>query len=149
MPEIGFYHLTRFTIEEALVQLLGKALERRQRVVVRSPSNERVEGLDRALWTKGKESFLPHGTMADPDPEMQPVYLTTGNEAPNEPKILILLDDAPAEDALAFDRVLEVFDGRDADAVQKARERWRWAAGQGFERVYWQQDEAGRWRKGG
>ena len=149
MPEFGFYHLTRSTLEDALFRLLQKALEAPLRAVVRTPLDQRLDQIDRALWTTGKDSFLPHGTMRDGDPDRQPVYLTTGLDIPNGAELLVLLDDAPADDAGAFARVVELFDGRDAEALARARERWRWAGERGFERVYWQQDPAGRWRRAG
>ena len=71
MAEIGFYHLTRSTLEEALPRLLDKAYAAGQRALVRVGSPERVELLDRALWTFARESFLPHGTWREAD-ELRP-----------------------------------------------------------------------------
>ena len=65
MTEVGFYHLTRSTLDEALPRLLEKAYAAGNRVLVRVGDPERLELLNRALWTYGKESFLPHGTRSD------------------------------------------------------------------------------------
>ena len=150
MSEIGFYHLTRTPLEMALPKLLEKALGTGARVLVRIGDPNRLDALDRALWTYDRDSFLPHGTPRDGDQEQQPVLLTTEPaDNPNGAQILVLVDRAHAEDAAAFSRCLELFDGRDPDAVESARGRWRWAGEKGIERVYWQQDERGRWRRAG
>jgi len=39
-----------------------------------------------------------------------------------------------------------LFDGADAEAVERARRIWKDARGQGHEVSYWQQDERGRWQ---
>ena len=150
MSEIGFYHLTRTPLEQALPRLLEKVLSSGKRALVRLGDAERLDPLDRALWTYDRDSFLPHGTPRDGRPERQPVLLTTAASGnPNSAQILILIDHAGADDLESFERCLEMFDGRDHEAVAKARERWRWAAGQDVARVYWQQDERGRWQRGG
>jgi DNA polymerase-3 subunit chi len=40
-----------------------------------------------------------------------------------------------------------MFDGRDADAVARARSEWQTAKEKGHDVSYWQQDESGRWQK--
>jgi DNA polymerase-3 subunit chi len=149
LTEVGFYHLTRSTLEDALPRLLEKAYAAGHRVLVRGTDPERLELLNRALWTYGKEAFLPHGTRADGFAEDQPIYLTTQVENPNGGKILVLVQDAPAPDLASFDRCLNLFDGGDSDAVARARERWRAAAAAGHACVYWQQAERGGWVKAG
>ena len=47
----------------------------------------------------------------------------------------------------SYDRVVYLFDGRDAAAVAKAREHWKAAKGAGCEVTYWQQSSEGRWEK--
>ena len=149
MTEIGFYHLTRSTLDEALPRLLEKAYAAGNRVLVRVGDPERLELLNRALWTYGKESFLPHGTRSDGFAEEQPIYLTTQVENPNGATVLVLVEDAPAPDLAAFDRCLDLFDGGDTEAVARARERWRGALAAGHGCTYWQQGERGGWVKAG
>lgn len=147
MAEVGFYHLTRSTLEDALPRLLEKAYATGQRILVRAGDAERVELLNRHLWTYAKESFLPHGTRADGFAEEQPIFLTAGADNPNGARLLVLVDGAPATDLAGFDRCLDLFDGGDPEAVERARARWREALGRGHRCVYWQQDERGRWIK--
>jgi DNA polymerase-3 subunit chi len=147
LTEVGFYHLTRSTLEEALPRLLEKAYAAGGRALVRIGDPERVELLNRALWTYAKESFLPHGTRSDGFPERQPIYLTAEAENPNGAAILVLVEDAPAPDLGAFDRCLLLFDGNDPAAVERARQRWRDALDGGHRCVYWQQTPRGGWTK--
>jgi DNA polymerase III subunit chi len=149
LTEIGFYHLTRSTLEEALPRLLEKAHAAGHKVIVRGSDAERLELLNRALWTYAKESFLPHGTRADGHPERQPIYLTTDTDNPNGAAVLVLVDGAEATDLAGFVRRLELFDGGDPDAVARARLRWREAQAAGHACVYWQQNERGGWSRAG
>jgi DNA polymerase III subunit chi len=43
--------------------------------------------------------------------------------------------------------VVFIFDGRDADAVARARGEWQAAKDKGHAVSYWQQDETGRWQQ--
>jgi DNA polymerase III subunit chi len=145
LTEVGFYHLTRSTLDQALPKLLEKVLASGQRAVVRVPEPGRLELVDRALWTYETDSFLPHGTRADGHVEAQPILLTTGEERPNGATVLVLLDGAAFGDLGPYARCLDLFDGRVPEAVEKARERWRWARAQGHRAVYWQQNERAGW----
>lgn len=147
MAEVGFYHLTRSRLEEALPRLLEKAYAAGQRAIVRVGDEERLELLNRALWTYAADSFLPHGSRADGNAERQPIYLTTSEENPNGATLLLLVDGAAAPDLAAFTRCLDLFDGGDPEAVERARARWREALAQGHRCVYWQQTERGGWTK--
>ncbi len=50
-------------------------------------------------------------------------------------------------DAALYERIVLLFDGNDAEAVQGAREHWKEAKEQGFAATYWQQSDEGRWEK--
>ena len=149
MTEVGFYHLTRTPLEEALPKLLEKVLASGKRAVLRAPDPDRLELLNRVLWTYTTDSFLPHGTRSDGFAEEQPVYLTTAVENPNGAAILVLVDAAEAPDLAGFERCLELFDGRDERAVALARARWKAAQADGHQVVYWRQNERGGWVRGG
>ena len=152
MPEFGFYHLTRSPLEQALPRLLEKMLATGKRSLLRLGQKERLEYIDRALWTYRPDSWLPHGTDDEPYAEFQPILLSTKSAArdtpnPNAAAYLMLIDGADATDADEFERVLEIFDGNNQTAVQAARQRWVWARSKDFDCVYWQQNERGGWRK--
>jgi DNA polymerase-3 subunit chi len=147
MTEIYFYHLERRSLEEVLPPLLERSLERGWRAVVQAASEERVAALDTLLWTYREESFLAHGTARDGPAQAQPIYLTAEPDNPNQAQVRFLVDGAELDDASPYARVVFIFDGRDEDAVARARAEWQAAKAQGRSVSYWQQDEAGRWQK--
>jgi len=146
--EVGFYHLTRTRLDEALPQLLEKALERGLNAVLVARDGERLRQLDELLWTYRPDSFLAHGTAATGFAERQPIFLSRGIENPNGASVLVLVDGLmPAADA-PFERVVDLFDGGDEAAVAAARERWRqWRERGTATLVYWQQRAEGGWTK--
>ena len=147
MADFGFYHLTRTGPDEALPKLLGRTLAAGQRALVLCGSEERVAALDTALWLSADPDWLPHGTRAAGYPEMQPIWLATDDAAPNGARFLFLLDGAQTARADTFERVFDLFDGRDEAAVVAARRRWTAARQGGHTLTYWQQTARGWERK--
>jgi len=145
MAEALFYHLTAHTLERALPDLLERTLAKGWRAVVRCGTAERLEALDRHLWTYRDESFLPHASIGCTMPERQPVYMTTGDEIPNKADALFLVDAADTTDFSGFERVVILFAGHDDAALTLARTQWKRAAAT-VKATYWQQD-GGRWTK--
>ena len=140
---MAFYHLTRTGLEDTLPRLLGRTLEAGERAVVRCGSAERLAALDAALWLCPEPDWLPHGTA---DADLQPIWLTTADDAPNGGRFLFLVDGAGSEKLEAFARVFDIFDGNDEEQVAQARERWKAAKAAGHGLSYWQQTAKG-WEK--
>jgi DNA polymerase-3 subunit chi len=147
MAEIGFYHLTRTSIDQALPPLLGRSLAAGQRAVVRCGDAERLAALDNALWLCANPDWLPHGTAATGRAAQQPIWLTEADEAPNGARFLFLIDGASSGRMAEFDRVFDLFDGNDETAVAAARRRWIAAKAEGHQLSYWQQAARGWERK--
>jgi DNA polymerase III subunit chi len=144
--EIGFYHLTRTASPEALARLLDRTLKAGQRALVLCPDAARLKALDTALWACAEPAWLPHGTVADGDPDLQPIWLSTEPEPANGAQFLFLVDGAATDRCSAFHRVFDLFDGNDAEKVAAARNRWRAAKEGGHELTYWKQGLRG-WEK--
>lgn len=147
MTEVLFYHLEHRPLDVVLPTLLEKCRERGWRVVVQCGSEERVRSLDALLWTYREDSFLPHGTAADGDAALQPVFLAADTDNPNEADVRFLVDRAQPGDLSVYTRAVFMFDGRDEEAVEEARSQWKECVGAGFDVTYWQQDERGRWTR--
>jgi DNA polymerase III subunit chi len=147
MTEVLFYHLEHQALEGALPGLIERTLARNWRAVIQAGSEERVEALDTLLWTYREESFLPHGTRRDPNPDQQPVFLTSSEDNPNAASVRFLVDGADVGDVSTYTRIVYLFDGRDASAVERAREQWRRVKAAGCDVTYWQQSPDGRWQK--
>lgn len=143
MADVRFYHLTRKSLDQALPELLEKTVERGWRAVVLAGSSERVEALAQQLWTFRADSFLPHGTAKDGNAAEQPVWLSDTDERPNQAEVLFLTDGASSEKLADYQRVCELFDGNDDNAVAEARKRWATYKDGDHELSYWQQGERG------
>jgi DNA polymerase III subunit chi len=146
LSDIGFYHLTRTGPDQALPQLLGRTLAAGQRALVLCSSAEREAALDAALWQSADPDWLPHGTAADGDADLQPIWLTTEDASANGARYLFLVDGARSTRLGEFDRIFDLFDGKDDAALAAARERWTAAKAAGHALTYWQQGPRG-WEK--
>lgn len=144
MSEIGFYHLTRSPLSRALPQLLVRTLGAGQRALVLGSAPAGLDALSTELWAQ--PAWLPHGTAADGDPDLQPIWLSTEPEPLNGARYLFMVEGAKTDRLAAFERVFDLFDGNDPEAVAAARTRWKQAKTEGHSLTYWQQSETG-WRK--
>lgn len=149
MTRVDFYHLQSQNLETVLPKLLEKAYETGKSIVVRIGTAERVEFLNALLWTYNDQSFLPHGSAKDGNAELQPIWLTAGDDVPNLASLLFLVDGAkvtPAE-LDKFQRIFHIFDGNLPEAVDESRRFWKELKASGNECFYWQQDSSGRWNQ--
>jgi DNA polymerase-3 subunit chi len=143
---VQFYHLTTTPLERALPKLLERALAGGYRACLVAESDERVEQLNQMLWTYDPASFLPHGSDKDEQPEEQPILISTGIEPVNPANLLVVTDGRSVKDS-KFERILDIFDGNDAQATVAARARWAEYKDIGHELTYFSQNEHGGWQK--
>jgi DNA polymerase-3 subunit chi len=147
VTEIGFYHLTRLSLEQALPRLLERAMSAGHRAVVLAGSTERVEALNAQLWTYAERGWLPHGAAPDGFAEDQPIWLAAREENPNLADLLFMLDGVEPAFLGGFARAFDLFDGADEEAVAAARRRWvAWKAA-GHTLAYWRQTDRGGWEQ--
>lgn len=147
MSRIDFYHLQKQKLEDVLPKLLEKVLATGKKIKVKVGNEMRVEFLNSLLWTYQEESFLPHGSVKDGMAELQPVWLSAEDANLNQAQMLFLVDGAliNPETANNFERVFNIFDGQNEEALSKARDLWRMLRQNGSEMHYWQQENSGRW----
>jgi DNA polymerase-3 subunit chi len=142
--EVRFHHLERRRVDQALPELLERALKEGRRVLVRASSDEMVAALNDRLWTYDDASFLPHGAADDGDATAQPIFLTAKVENPNAATMLVRLSGAEASPADgAFELVILMFDGRDPAALAHARGEWRRLKDEGGDLSYWRESDEG------
>ena len=85
--------------------------------------------------------------LRDGSPAEQPVYLTADDTNPNGATVRFLVDGAEIVEHAGYERIVYMFDGHDAGAVEHARAQWKAAKAAGCEATYWQQSPEGRWEK--
>jgi DNA polymerase III subunit chi len=145
--QINFYHLTYTLVEKALPKLLEKAtISNNLRVVIINPEISKIEEYDKLLWTYSSITFMPHSTMNDDFSEEQPIYITDKLENPNMANIIITTGNYyldQIEDS--FDKYLILFDGTNAEQLEKARKQWLFYKNESYQLNYFQQDEQGKW----
>lgn len=148
MSELRFYHLQNQSLEQALPALLSKAYSNGHKIVVRCASEQSVAKLNDLLWTYHPDSFLPHGSAKDGHADKQPIWVTAGNDNPNDADVVILTEGAIEEDFSGYNLSCQIFDGRDDSAVQNARALWKeHKDNDALKLTYWQQNERGGWDK--
>lgn len=148
MAEVLFYHLERRSLDDVLPGLVERTLARGQRALIRADSAERAQAIDNLLWTWSEESFVPHAQAGDGEAAAQPVLITVEEGNANGAQVLFLVGGAmPISFEESFERVVILFDGRDASQLLAARAAWTEARNSGCEATYWKQSAAGKWEK--
>lgn len=148
MTEIRFYHLVTQSLEQALPAILAKALSGGRKAVLRFADEKEVRHFNDHFWTYNPDSFLPHGTKADGNAELQPVYLTAAAENPNAADMLVLCNQYTVpENTSDFALCCDFLDGQNEEAVQAGRDRWKAYKDAGYSVTYYQQTETGGWEQ--
>ena len=149
MAQVDFYHLQKQSLENVLPKLLEKAYATGKPIKVKVGNEDRVEFINSALWSYDEQSFLPHGSKKDGFGEEQPIWISAGDDAPNQAVFLFLVDGAAVTpDVLSqYERVFNIFDGNSEAALNQARAFWKELKTSGNTINYWQQDDAGKWNK--
>jgi DNA polymerase-3 subunit chi len=143
---VDFYQLGAAQPDNVIAAIAGKLLDEEQRLLVVAADENLLARLDRQLWDQGAASFLPHALAGGSDDAAQPILLSTGTDAPNLARNLLIADGEWREAALGYDRAFYLFDEL---TLEGARLAWKFLAGRdGVERNYWA-SESGKWVKKG
>lgn len=113
--EVAFYHFTSAPLLKSVPSLLVKIYESKKKVLVLCKNEEELVEFDKYLWSFSTKVFIPHGTVADPHPEKQPVFLSTKIVNTNKPKVLLSFVDVDDEEMFKFKSVIFVFFGNEKD----------------------------------
>jgi DNA polymerase-3 subunit chi len=143
---VDFYQLGAAQPDSVIAAIAGRLLDEGQRLLVVASDEALLARLDRQLWDQGAASFLPHGLAGGSDDAAQPVLLTTGADAPNLARNILIADGDWRESALAYERAFYLFD---EETLEAARLAWKLLAGrEDVERNYWALED-GKWEKKG
>jgi len=141
---VDFYQLGEATIESVVASVGQRLIGEGQRLLVVAEDEALLARLDRLLWDQGAASFIPHGLAGGNDDSAQPILLSSGADAPNRARNLLIADGEWRDAALGYDRAFYLFDG---ESLEAARLAWKLLAGRdGVERHYWGHED-GRWVK--
>jgi DNA polymerase-3 subunit chi len=142
--QVDFYQLGGTPPEQVIASLADKILAKDGRLLIVAADQPFLSRLDRILWDQGGSSFLPHGLAGGADDARQPILLSTGTDAPNLARNMLIADGEWRDAALSYDRGFYLFD---APTLEGARLAWKLLAGRdGVERRYWAQDR-GKWKR--
>ncbi|TJZ79030.1 DNA polymerase III subunit chi [Chitiniphilus eburneus] len=121
--DVTFYFNVKHR-EQALCQLVGKALAQRLSVNVLAASERDAHGLDRLLWEVPQTGFLPHCAADDPLVAVTPIVVDhRAALLPQRPTLFNWTDGVP-EGHARYERIVEIVDRSD-EAREQARLRWR------------------------
>ncbi len=139
---VDFYQLGASSPESVLAAIAGRLLGESEKLLIVASDEGLLARLDRQLWDQGAASFLPHGISGGVDDSRQPILLSTGPDAPNLARNLLIADGEWRDAALGFERAFFLFD---TATLEAARLAWKLLSGrEGVERHYWA-NEDGRW----
>lgn len=146
MTEIRFYHLLRDTTTKAVPDILGKALAKNIRVLLKLPNEDRRKYYDDWLWRFQPESFLPHAQDGDPEPQAHPIWLSVANDAPNGATMAFVIEGAELPEFDKYALICMLFDSENQDRLQQARQLWSELKKQNdLKLTYYKQGDDGRW----
>ena len=141
---VDFYQLGGAQPDGVIASIAGKLLDDGQRLLVIAADEASLARLDRQLWDQGAASFLPHALAGGSDDTAQPILLSTGTDAPNLARNVLIADGEWREAALAYDRAFYLFD---EGTLEGARLAWKLLSGrEGIERNYWALEDR-RWTR--
>ena len=142
--QVDFYQLSGTPAEQVIASISEKVLETDGRLLIVAEYEALLTRLERILWDQGPSSFLPHGLAGRADDAQQPILLSTGPDAPNHARNMLIADGIWREAALNYDRSFYLFDDATLEAARLA---WKLLAGRdGVERRHWAR-EGCKWVK--
>ncbi|MBB4641880.1 DNA polymerase III subunit chi [Rhizorhapis suberifaciens] len=143
--QVDFYQLSRDPVEKLLPSIAQRILDNGGRLLVVSADEERLDRISQGLWNAGSATFLPHGRPKSPNPDLQPILLSSTCTPANGARHVALSDGLWRDEALEFDRAFFFFD---QDSIDAARQRWRSLTKcEGVEPRFWRQ-EGRKWIQG-
>jgi DNA polymerase-3 subunit chi len=148
MTEIRFYHLQQDTTTKAVPEILGKAVEKGLKILLKLPDEARCQFYDDWLWRYQADSFLPHGVTGDKHDELQPIWIDSKDEAPNNANMAMVIEEADMPPLDKFDLVCLLFDGENQHRLDRARDLWgQYKKQPELSLTYWKQQDKGGWQK--
>lgn len=148
LPDIWFYQRQSIPLVKVLAPLLARTLKGGKKAVVCLSTPAECKAIDKALWEDKSLNWLPHATKEDPGKEEwlkdQPIFLTHDGSVPNDASFLFRIAGAPIPSLKGFERVFDIFEGKDKEDLDQARTRWKEGISFGHGLSYWENVD-GKW----
>lgn len=147
--DITFYHLTSTPIEKTLPNLAFKIYQTGMKALILCKDAEQMENLNHILWSFSTKKFIPHGSIKDESPELQPILLSTSiGDTQNSPETVIILNSEDIEGNADFKKYAYMFYGNEDDAeVISARKLMNTYKKLGYSVKSWALDAKDNWVK--
>lgn len=131
MTRIDFYQITdsRYSADELIFKLCHKAYDNEQPVLVHTNSQQQTDHLDRLLWVRDDQSFLPHDQL-ETEGFLSPILINHQANPMGERELLINLNDQIPLFFAQFKRVFELVTEQNKGI---AREHYSYYKDRGYE----------------
>jgi DNA polymerase-3 subunit chi len=131
MTRIDFYSNAESRLQTACL-LIGKAFQKRMKVLVFAPDREIAHSINRLLWTFRATGFVPHCLSGDRLAPRTPVVIAGNPDVAGHDQLILNLSHECPTAFSRYQRLIEVV-GREAEERRVARERWRFYKERGYE----------------
>lgn len=122
---IDFYQLASDQTDELAAQLAEKCHTTGKKLVIYAPK-QLCEAISRALWVLRDLSFLAHGIDGGDGAEFAKIWICSKTEEnPIAAEFAMTVAAIELPDMARFERVFVLFNGKDEQMLQTAREQWK------------------------
>ena len=148
MTQLHFYRVSNSPFVPVLAALLRRYVDNGLRTVVRGVSLQRMEKMDKELWSIPGDGFLPHGMANSAYEAEHPILITVEKRVIGLADGLVAIDGAEVEleEASEFKRISFVFEREASDELNSARKHWKLFSESEHPMQYWNYED-GRWAK--
>lgn len=144
--EFAIYQSISGNLTSVVVKLLEKIYLSGNKAVFFSPITERVDIINKTLWTYSTNAFIPHGDKRMGFEDQQPIYFTDVFKNPNKATILMLVDtfDLTNKEYENFEKIMLIFE--DISKTDEVKKIYLSLKDNGKNVNYWKQSPKG-WEK--
>lgn len=144
--EFAIYQSISGNLTSVVVKLLEKIYLSGNKSVFFSPITERVDIINKTLWTYSTNAFIPHGDKRMGFEDQQPIYFTDVFKNPNKATILMLVDtfDLTNKEYENFEKIMLIFE--DISKTDEVEKIYLSLKDNGKNVNYWKQSPKG-WEK--
>lgn len=130
MTKVSFFFGTADR-QQAATHWLAEAYRQKQSVVVFQPDREKLDALDRWLWSHPATGFLPHCAIDSPYAEQTPIVMAHSLDSSLHDECLLNMSDDIPQGFTRFSELIEIISD-DESTKLAGRERFRYYRDRGY-----------------